>query len=210
MPKATEMETIKKQINYSKTGLYEYLLLAYPDQALTSKILLEKEMFAAKYVQPLTKVQPHITIANFVAREIMEDTIIRYSQRICTQNYSFKTSLNNYSGIPPHSIHLRIQDPQPFLHLANEFKVVANYIDSCSCPPVQLVVNPYISFASHLTETTYLQAISDYSQKTFHETFFVNALVLLRRSSEYDSCKTMQIFRFRPQKENLFACNLYN
>jgi 2'-5' RNA ligase len=111
--------------------------------------------------------------------------------------------LNNYSGFPPHKIYLRVQNQQPFRQLAKELKAVSNYIDSCSCPPAKLVTNPHVTIAQRLPETVYLKALLDYGQKTFHETFMVNELVLLRRTSPYDACKCINIFPLQPSENTL-------
>ena len=37
---------------------------------------------------------------------------------------SFTVTLNNYSALPPHTIYLRVQDPQPFRHLMNGLKIL--------------------------------------------------------------------------------------
>src|SRR4051812_26175101 len=166
------MEQLIKPTSFTQIGLFEYLLVAHPDAAVTEKIMAEKELFTADYQQKIaSKTKPHITVANFLAREAMEETIIRYTQRICSQQESFEVSLNNYSGFPPHTIYLRIQNQQPFKQLAKELKVVSNYINSCACPPVKLITHPHLSIARRLPETVYLKAMMDYSQKMFHETF---------------------------------------
>ena len=204
------MEQTTKYLQPIQLGLYEYLLVAHPDATVSQKVIAEKEFFAAGYQQKIAaKTKPHITIANFVAREAMEETILRYTRRICSQLQSFEVALNNYSGFPPHTIYLRVQNSQPFKQLAKELKVVSNYVDSCSCPPVKLITNPHLSIARRLPETVYLKAMMDYSQKTFHETFMVNELVLLRRSNEYDSCKPVHVFRLQPT-EDKFLGNLFN
>ena len=48
--------------------------------------------------------KPHITLASFRPGEEAEDTLIRWIHRICQQHRSFRLALNNYSGIPPHTI----------------------------------------------------------------------------------------------------------
>jgi len=203
------MEQTTKYLHQTQLGLYEYLLVAHPDAVVSEKVIAEKESFTAEYQQKIaTKTKPHITIANFMAREAMEETILRYTQRICSQQQSFEVALNNYSGFPPHTIYLRVQNPQPFRQLAKELTVVSNYISSCSCPPVRLITNPHVSIARRLPETIYLKAMMDYSQKTFHETFMVNELVLLRRSNQYDTCKTVHVFRLQPS--DTFFGNLFN
>lgn len=162
------IEQITKSLNRTQLGLYEYLLVAHPDADVNEKVLVEKENFTNGYEQKIAvKTKPHITVASFVAREAMEETIIRYTQRICNQLHSFEVALNNYSGFPPDTIYLRVQNPQPFKQLAKEFKVVSSYISSCSCPPAKLITNPHLTIARSLPETIYLKAMMDYSQKDF-------------------------------------------
>lgn len=205
------MEQIKKLFNWTEIGMYEYLLVAYPNAAVNARIAAEKESFTAEYQQKIAaKTTPYIAIASFLAREAMEETILRYTQRICSQQQSFEVTLNNYSGFHPHTIYLRVQNPQPFRQLAKELKVVSNYIDSCSCPRVTLYSNPYISITTPLPETVYLKAIMDYSQKTFYETFMVDELVLLRRTHQFDTCKAVHVFRLQPRQDGFLGNVLFN
>jgi len=46
-----------------------------------------------------------------------------------------------------------------------------------------------------LTEQVYNKAMADYSQKTFHESFQVEELVLLKREHSFDACRTVNVFR---------------
>lgn len=193
-------QLVTTSYTYTQLGLQEYLLVAHPNSDVTVKINAEKQNFYNHYDQKIAiKTKPHITIANFLAKEMMEETILRFMQRIFSRHAAFETALNNYSGFPPHTIYLRVQNQQPFKELAKNLKTVGNYILSCSCPPARLITNPYLSIARQLPETIYLKAIADYAQKSFHEKFTVNEIVLLRRSHAYDTCKIVQVFPLLPQ-----------
>lgn len=184
---------------------HEYLLVTHPCTEVYNKVMDEKQAFYEQFGEKSAiKTNPHLTIANFMAREVMEETIIRYTQRICNRQEAFNVMLNNYSGFPPHTIYVRVQNPEPFRHLVKELKAVKDYIHSCSCPPVKLVATPHVSIARSLPESIYFKALTEYSQKTFHETFTVNELVLLRRSHQYDSCKIIYVFHLKPSQNNLF------
>ncbi len=184
---------------------YEYLLVAHPDAAVNNKICREKQNFYNEYGQKVSiKTQPHITVANFIALEAMEETIIRYIHRICSNRQSFNVSLNNYSGFPPHTVYLRVQDAQPFKELANELSVIDSYVRANGCPPAHLIKTPHLTIARRIPENVYQKALKDYSQKIFHETFLVDELLLLRRSNQYDACKTVNVFRLQPHANNLF------
>ncbi len=190
---------------WNQSGFQEYLLVAHPSGDVYNKVMAEKQAFYEQFGEKTAiKTKPYITIANFLAREAMEETVIRYVQRICSQQPAFDVMLNNYSGFPTHTIYIRVQNPQPFWHLAKELKAVANYVNSCGGPPAKLTTNPHISIARSLPEKVHFKALMQYAQKTFHETFAVNELVLLRRSHQFDSCKSINVFHLKPSQNNLF------
>ena len=189
----------------------EYLLVIYPGGELEEKILGEQRQFSDNYAVAVRN-KPHITVAAFQAGEVMEETLIRWIQRICTHYQSFDLTLNNYSGFPPHSsrpaepamrvpgtIYLRVQEPQPFRHLLQQLKSIDEFIRSSGCPPVNLISRPILSIAGGLTEQVYNKAMPDYSRRTFHDSFHVRELVLLKRTHAFDPCKTVNIFRLRAE-----------
>jgi 2'-5' RNA ligase len=178
----------------------EYLLVIYPYGDLQDKLLDEQQQFSSDYGLSMTvRNKPHITMAAFQAGDAMESTLIRWIQRICGRHRSFDLTLNNYSGFPPHTIYLRVQDHQPFRQLAQQLSAIDDFIRSSGCPPVNLIGHPYLSIAGSLTEQVYSRAMPDYSKKTFHGSFHVTELVLLKREHAFDSCKTVNVFHLLPQ-----------
>jgi hypothetical protein len=165
----------------------EYVLAAHPDARVQQRISEEKLVFGHSYPQ-LTPdpLKPAIVLANFQAKEIMEDTLLRWIQRICSLQQGFQVTLNNFSGLPPHTIYLRVQDPQPFHHLALQLKMIDSFIQSNDCPPVQLSTRPHLAFARDLSQPVYEEAIRQYAQRCFHESFSVDTLILWRRPTPYE------------------------
>ena len=182
----------------------EYLLVIYPNGDLQEKLLEEQQQFSADYgLQITVRNRPHITVAAFQAGEIMEDTLIRWVQRICNSYKCFELTLNNYSGFPPHTIYLRVQDPHPFRQLMQQLRSIDEFIRSSGCPPANLITRPFLSIAGGLTEQLYNKAMPEYSRKTFHDSFRVDELVLLKRTHSFDACKTVNIFRLQPAIDSL-------
>jgi 2'-5' RNA ligase len=174
----------------------EYLLVIYPYGELFEKLVEEQQQFLNDYGLVMKgRNRPHITVAAFQAGEQMEDTLIRWIHRICRRNECFEITLNNYSGMPPHTIYLRVQDPQPFRQLMQQLRAIDDFIRSSGCPPVNLISRPYLSIAGGLTEQIYNKAMADYSRRTFHESFRVEELVLLKREHSFDACRTVNVFR---------------
>jgi 2'-5' RNA ligase len=185
---------------WKNDDLYEYLLVGNPDTAVYNKVMAEKGEFTSNYQQEIAKkTQPHITVANFMAREMMEYTIIKWIQKICGAQQSFMVTLNNYSGFPPHTIYLRVENPQPFQQLAKQLKTVDDFIRASACPPARLISKPHLTIARRLPEQVYNKAMADYAQKTFHESFLMDELLLLKRQHQFDKCKAVQVFRLKPQ-----------
>lgn len=189
-----------------ENDLYEYLLVAHPNSALNEILMKIKKHFSGNYNSPVAvKTHPHITVANFMAREVMEPTIARWIQHIIGAQYSFYVCLNRFTGFPHHTIYLQVENPAPFQQLAKQLHSVNEYIRSSACPPVKFITRPQLTIARRLTENVYKEAMDELSQHTFQESFMVEELVLLRRLHQFDSCKTIQVFSLRPVDNFLYS-----
>ncbi len=202
---------MERLVQVSTTGssqlshLYEYLLVAQPDEKVYQQIVEEKQCFFDLYKEKIAiKTKPHITVSNFLAKETMEETIIRWMQRIIGSQNNFSVSLNNYSGFPPHTVYLRVQDHQPFKKLAASLKAVDQYIRGNDCPPMKLITHPHLSVARRLSTTIYERAMMEFSQKLFHASFEVKQLILLRRQHQFDKCKQISVFGLGEGQKTLF------
>jgi len=188
-------------LDWHEMNLWEYMLLANPDETVNEKVMLEKKYFEDKYETEIaTKTLPHITIANFLAKELLEDRIGRLLQNICNQQYSFTVGLNNFSGFPTHAIFIRVQNPQPFKRLANGLQALDDLLKVNECPPLQLSSRPHMTIARQLDEDIYNVAIKEYAEKDFYETFAVEKLVLLKRDSRYKKWQHVNYFYLPPER----------
>lgn len=177
----------------------EYLLVVSPQQNIWQQVMNEKIIFKAHYHECKLDLQSSITIANFLAKEEMEDTLLRWMHRIFNTRPSFKVALNNYGGSPnANTIYLRIQDHQPFKQLAKELKVIDEMIKSNGLPKAYLISNPHMTIARKLDKPVYEKAMMDYSKKEFYAEFEVNELLLLKRTHQFDKCDQVSVFRLQP------------
>ena len=166
--------------------------------------MAEKECFFLKYgVESVVKNFPSITVAGFYAGEGMEETLIRWIQRICSQHTSFEIALNNYSGKPSHSIYLRIQDARPLQQLAAQLKTLESHVIAMCGQTYER--NPHMDLANELPEAIFHKALPVYSRKTFHARFVATELVLLGRDHPFAACKTINVFRFLPANHKTYS-----
>ncbi len=204
------MKTVFISSHFGSRKIYEpdldeYLVVVHPDNEVCNKVMEEKQSFCDAYKRKAAVTsKPCITIARFLAKESMEETLIRWIQRICGQQKSFTATLNNYSGFPPHTIYIRVQDESPFQKLAKDLRVINTYISSCSCPPLKIISKPHVSIAKCLPEDVYCKALIQYAHKSFHESFAVNKLHLIKREHPYDAGKSINVFGLPPGENTFF------
>jgi hypothetical protein len=187
-------------------GLREYRLVIYPDVAAYNKLMAEKQRFCRRFgVEPVMKSFPSIVVASFYACEGMEETLIRWIQRICSLCNSFFVTLNNYSGFPNHTIYLRITDAHPFRQLARQLKSIDDFVFSSCGQPARISKHPYLALAEELPSPVYERAMLFYSSKILRASFPVNELVLLVRDHPFAASKTVNVFRFSPGTQPVHA-----
>ena len=178
--------------------LWEYLLVVHPGEEVHAKILNEKRIFEEQYEQEYDSgFYPHITIANFLAKEAMEETFIRWIQNICNLQKSFTVTLNNYSAFRSSGFYIKVLDEEPFKRLANALKILDGFMQSNDCPPFKLVSKPHITFVKELSQYSFDNAIKEYARKLFHESFKVEKLFLLKRDA-YMKCHLINTFILPP------------
>lgn len=184
-------------LKFEPPKFFEYLLVVHPDEEIFNQLKAEKENFSSEYnVNIAKKTLPHITVANFLAKETMEETLIKWMHKIISSQRSFNVMLNNFSGFPSSkTVYARIQNHEPFKQLATSLKIINNYINDNGFPNAKLINYPHMTIARSLQQSVYEKAIMDYSRKTFHANFMVDELVLLKRSNQYDKCKEVSVFK---------------
>jgi hypothetical protein len=203
------METgFREQIMQNKwpsADIYEYLLVVQPDAGVRAQVMEEKYFFNGQY-RPGAKDSspPDIAIASFTAKEAMEEIMIRWLRRIIGQQPGFTVTLNNYSGIPAHAVYLRVQEQEPFRQLAGSMGAISEFLADNHCPPLQLHQRPYIALASGLSPAVYEKAMPYYSQRSFHASFAVQQLVLIRKNGE-GICRRVQAFGLLPAEKDQFV-----
>ena len=182
--------------SYQCNNLFEYLLVATSNEEINEQVQAEKNSFFDTYGAIVSvKTKPYITVTKFLAKEAMEETIIRWMNRAIGTQPRFSVLLNNYGGFPPHTIYMKVQQQQPFKQLFDALQSVNHYVQSNDCPPMQLVTKPHLAIAKQLSLPVFNMAIQDYAKKSFSASFDIGELVLLRRQHEFDDCK--QLTRFQ-------------
>jgi 2'-5' RNA ligase len=181
--------------------LFECRLVAYPGPEICEKIRdrLQSIRRSVEAGDPMQ--EPVIEIAGFVAAEPIEETLMRWLQRICSQQKSFMVTLNNFGGLPPRSVCLRVMDHGPFNELATKLSVIDPFLVSNGGLPLQTVRQPHLSIAQYQPGVVFTRALFEYSKNYFHGSFMVSRLVLLKSEQASDPGTRINIFSLLPMAQ---------
>ena len=141
---------------------------------------------------------PLIELAAFRAREAMEETLIRWIQRVCHMQRRFWVQLNGFCEKHNGGLYLQVQDQRPFTKIAGSLSVVDQYIQSCGGPPVEWIQAPQCRITDSITTNEYDQTKNWFSEAPFHADFFVHSLVLLKQVSDSGSAELVNVFPLLP------------
>ena len=123
---------------------------------------------------------PCITLACFVAREEIEDMLMRWMHRICSIQPSFMVTLNNFSAVPPQTIYIRVQDATPFQQLAQHLRLLDDFSRSENGTRWRIFDKPFIKLGS-LPQDASQQYWFTYTHQIFHAAFMARKIILLKR-----------------------------
>jgi len=140
---------------------------------------------------------PCITLASFRGREAMEDTLIRWVQRVCRMHSRFQITLEAPRLHPAGGWRMPVTENEHLRGLAQKLSIVDDYIRSCRMGPVHWETN-------HACRE---EAINQ-SGETNHwflpqndgpfAAFLAHSLVLTRQSYAGSPTEIVNLFAFLP------------
>ena len=163
----------------------EYVLMAYPQvlhaAAVTGRSAVDAPLLVTA---PLSVAAPPIELAVFKAKELMEETLLRWMHRIISNQQQFTTQLAQRIETPTGKLQLFITDRTPFQQLVQQLKVVSQYISSSDCPEMQFTIRPQLTGAEQAC--------------LFSGTVAIKELILLKKQHDFDRYQQVNVFALRP------------
>jgi hypothetical protein len=147
-----------------------------------------QEVFLTKFKRGVI-----VPIASFNAPPRMEDTLARWTQRICSSLEKTEITFNNFSGLPPHTIYLRIQDVNPLKQLVGELRKLDFYLTGNGHQPLHGVQRFMLPIIENIDESKYENLVYRFGRIEFHKKVAVESLLL--QKFEGNGWKDAQNFR---------------
>jgi hypothetical protein len=172
----------------------QYQIAVWLPAALRQMLEAEQAYAVSRFGAGVMKdVATPLLLASFEAREDMEDTLLRWLQRITGQQESFMIQFNNYGSKPDCSLYVRLQDPRQLRKLAESFRVLDNLIQSDQGGGLLLQYHPRIPMAESLDPAQEMAVLLDFSGRNFSAAMQVEELVLMR--TDRSTGKTVLVSR---------------
>jgi len=163
--------------------VYEYLLVLSPHEELWNRIVKEKDAFAEKYQSSHAKWgKPHITLANFLQYELMEERLVNRLNIVAMGFPPIKIELRDYGSFPSHTIFINVVSKLPVQSLVKTIRSEAQRLMKLNDEnKPHFILEPHLTIARKLEPWQYEKGWLEYSHKHFTGRFIADGMLLLKR-----------------------------
>jgi 2'-5' RNA ligase len=179
--------------------IYEYLLVLSPHEELWNRILKDKKAFAEKYKSDNARwSKPHITLANFLQYELMEERLLSRLKIIAMGFHPVKVELSDYGSFPSHTIYINVVSKLPVQSLVKTIRTDAQRLMKLNDDnKPHFILEPHIPVARKLQPWQYEKGWLEYSHKHFTGRFIADGMLLLKRPLGENRYQIVQRLEFQ-------------
>jgi hypothetical protein len=178
---------------------YDYVLAVFPEGEggeQVKRLACELQSIPDKAATwPET---PSIRVARFRAREEMEETLIRWIQRVCHMQQRFRVEVEGPISDSDGGAFLRVRDHGPFKKLANGLAMVDQYIQSCGEPPVEWTGVVHCRLTDMTGKENRRSWQPGEHERHFQANFLVHSLVLMKEGPGSSRPELVNVFPLFP------------
>ena len=175
----------------------EYLVILNPPEVLRNKIVEVKRDFYEKYkAENALWGKPHITLANFVQFEMMEERLVNHFKTISMGYTPFKVELKDFGSFPSHTIFINIESKLQVKNLSRALRPAQKIMTLNKENKPHFIDDPHLTVARRLLPWQYEQGWLDYSHRHFTGRFIADSMLLLKRRVGNKAYQIVQRFEF--------------
>ena len=175
----------------------EYLLILNPPQVLQTKIIEVKKDFYEKYrADNALWGKPHLTLANFVQFEMMEERLVNRLKTIGMGYTPFKVELKDFGSFPSHTIFINVDSKLQVKNLSRELRNAQKLMTLNKENKPHFFDDPHIMITRRLLPWQYEKGWQDYSHRHFTGRFIADGMLLIKRRVGTKAYQIVQRFEF--------------
>ncbi len=162
-----------------------YRLIIVPDDGMRAALAEEAAYAAACYgLEVQWSEKPVLELLHFYARAEMEDTLLRWMQRICGQSVAFDLVFNNYGSRPDMPLYLRVTNGTALQSLAASFHLLDGWLKSNGMAAVRPSPTPWLPLVKRLVVKDARAFLLDFSSRLMYAVLRVEELVLEKNDGQ--------------------------
>ena len=175
----------------------EYLLILNPPQVLQTKIIEVKKDFYEKYrADNALWGKSHLTLANFVQFEMMEERLVNRLKTIGMGYTPFKVELKDFGSFPSHTIFINVDSKLQVKNLSRELRNAQKLMTLNKENKPHFFDDPHITITRRLLPWQYEKGWQDYSHRHFTGRFIADGMLLIKRRVGTKAYQIVQRFEF--------------
>jgi 2'-5' RNA ligase len=173
---------------------YEYLLIISPPPHVRDELMLIKRKFHQQFDHYLAVVtKPHITLFDLKDSGNKEAELIKQLSAIISRHPPLKISLRDFDVFPPHTLYIKVEDPDPVTDIVRELEKAIKPFYKYS----RFMKNPNVSVARQLEKEKFSRASAEFCGREYAASFVAAGIVLLRKEIAVPYGKYEMVRQFR-------------
>jgi len=179
--------------------VYEYLLVLSPHEELWNRIMKVKNDFAEEYQSDYArKGKPHITLANFLQYEMMEERLVNRLKMVAMGFPPIKVELRDYGSFPSHTIYINVVSKIPIQTLVKQIRTEAQRLMKLNDDnKPHFILEPHLTIARRLLPWQYEKGWLQYSNRHFTGRFIADGMLLIKKPVGETRYQIVQRFEFQ-------------
>lgn len=179
--------------------VYEYLLVLSPHEELWNRIMKVKNDFAEEYQSDYArKGKPHITLANFLQYEMMEERLVNRLKMVAMGFPPIKVELRDYGSFPSHTIYINVLSKIPIQTLVKQIRTEAQRLMKLNDDnKPHFILEPHLTIARRLLPWQYEKGWLQYSNRHFTGRFIADGMLLIKKPVGETRYQIVQRFEFQ-------------
>lgn len=179
--------------------VYEYLLVLSPHEELWNRIMKVKNDFAEEYQSDYArKGKPHITLANFLQYEMMEERLVNRLKMVAMGFPPIKVELRDYGSFPDHTIYINVVSKIPIQTLVKQIRTEAQRLMKLNDDnKPHFILEPHLTIARRLLPWQYGKGWLEYSNRHFTGRFIADGMLLIKKPVGETRYQIVQRFGFQ-------------
>jgi hypothetical protein len=187
-------QPIRQSALFGHCSTDTYRFTGIPDESFLKNLNTALSNDNGQQIFSELRCNAQLELARFEGTERLEDTLCRWTQRICGQLAPLQLDINNFGGIPPNQVYARILDPGPIRKLVGDLRKLDLYLTGNGNAPLEATNRYMVSIGEKINPRDFDHILYKLGRIEFREMLKVVGLSLQRK--EYKQWVNVRQFYF--------------